>query len=157
MDAYRTVLGVSVWAWDDVLKCTERGQMELSQKEEILDYEGGEALEQMAQRSSGCPITGSVKGQVGWSSELLGLVEGVLTMAEDDDLLRFLPAQTILGFCDLPFWEEKGKNNVCWSVQWTISCPCGQMDCYSSRNQDPKFIQYRVIEYIIGICMVGPV
>lgn len=73
MDAYRTVLDVSVWAKDDVLKCTERGQIELRYKEVVLHYEGGE----VAQRSSGCPITGSVKGQLGWSSELLGLVEGV--------------------------------------------------------------------------------
>lgn len=51
--------------------------MELRYKEEVLHYEGGEALEQMAQRSSGCPLTGSVKGWVGWNSELLGLVEGV--------------------------------------------------------------------------------
>ena len=33
-------------------------------KEEVLHCEGGEALEQVAQRSSGCPITGSV--QLGW-------------------------------------------------------------------------------------------
>jgi len=31
---------------------------------EILYYEGGEALEQLAQRSCGCPIPGSVNGQV---------------------------------------------------------------------------------------------
>ncbi|KAK4819096.1 LOW QUALITY PROTEIN: hypothetical protein QYF61_025355 [Mycteria americana] len=34
-------------------------------KEEILHYEGGETLEQVAQRSCGCPIPGSVQGQVG--------------------------------------------------------------------------------------------
>lgn len=51
--------------------------MEIRYNEEVLHYEGGEALEQMAQTSSGCSITGSVKGQVEWNSELLGLLEGV--------------------------------------------------------------------------------
>jgi len=46
-------------------------------KEEILHSEGGEALVQVAQRSCGCPLPGSVRGQVGWSSEQPGLVEGV--------------------------------------------------------------------------------
>jgi len=36
-----------------------------------------EALEQVAQRSCGCPLPGSVQGQVGWSSEQRGVVEGV--------------------------------------------------------------------------------
>jgi len=45
--------------------------------EEILHHEGGETLEQVAQRSCGCPLPGSVQGQVGWSSEQPGLVEGV--------------------------------------------------------------------------------
>ncbi|KAK4824583.1 hypothetical protein QYF61_016828 [Mycteria americana] len=35
-------------------------------KEEIFHYEGGEALEQVAQRSCACPIPGSVQGQAGW-------------------------------------------------------------------------------------------
>jgi len=39
--------------------------------------EGGETLEQVAQRSCGCPLPGSVQGQVGWSSEQSGLVEDV--------------------------------------------------------------------------------
>ncbi|KAK4831240.1 hypothetical protein QYF61_016472, partial [Mycteria americana] len=43
-------------------------------KEEILDYEGGEALEQVTQRSCDCPIPGSVQGQVGWGFEQPGLV-----------------------------------------------------------------------------------
>ena len=46
-------------------------------KEEILDCEGGEALEQVAQRGCRCPISGSVQGQVGWGFEQPGLVEGV--------------------------------------------------------------------------------
>jgi len=39
--------------------------------------EGGETLEQAAQRSCGCPLPGIVQGQVGWSSEQPGLVEDV--------------------------------------------------------------------------------
>ncbi|KAK4814803.1 hypothetical protein QYF61_027248 [Mycteria americana] len=42
----------------------------------MLHYEGGEALEQVAQRSCGCPVPGSVQGQVGWGFEQAGLVEG---------------------------------------------------------------------------------
>ena len=41
----------------------------------IIRYEGGEALEQAAQRSCGCPIPGNTQGQVGWGPgqpELLG-------------------------------------------------------------------------------------
>jgi len=34
-------------------------------------------MEQVAQRSCACPLPGSVQGQVGWSSEQRGLVEGV--------------------------------------------------------------------------------
>jgi len=37
----------------------------------------GDTLEQAAQRSCGCPITGSGGGQVGWGFEPPGLVEGV--------------------------------------------------------------------------------
>jgi len=34
-------------------------------------------LAQVSQRSCGCPLPGSVQGQVGWSSKQPGLVEGV--------------------------------------------------------------------------------
>jgi len=34
-------------------------------------------LDQVAQRSCGCPLPGSIQGQVGWGSEQPGLVEGV--------------------------------------------------------------------------------
>jgi len=37
----------------------------------------GEALAQVAQRSCGCPLPGSVQGQVGWGFQQPGLVEGV--------------------------------------------------------------------------------
>jgi len=46
-------------------------------EEEILPHEGGETLAQAAQRSCGCPLPGSVQGQVGWGSEHPGLVEDV--------------------------------------------------------------------------------
>jgi len=42
----------------------------------VLYCEGGEALAQVAQRSCGCPLPGSVQGQVGWGFERPGLVEG---------------------------------------------------------------------------------
>ena len=45
--------------------------------EEVLYYEGGGAPEQVAQRGSGCPLTGSVQGQVGWGFEQPGVVEGI--------------------------------------------------------------------------------
>ena len=46
-------------------------------KEEVLHCEGGEALEQVAERGCGCPLPGSVEGQVGWGFEQPSLVEGV--------------------------------------------------------------------------------
>jgi len=38
---------------------------------------GSETLEQIAQSSSGGPITGNIQGQVGWGSEQAGLVEDI--------------------------------------------------------------------------------
>jgi len=38
---------------------------------------GGKALEYFAWGSCGCPFPGSAQGQVGWSSEKPGLMEGV--------------------------------------------------------------------------------
>jgi len=46
-------------------------------KKELLYNEGGKALEQVAQRSCGCPLPGSVQGQGGQRFEQPGLVEGV--------------------------------------------------------------------------------
>ena len=43
----------------------------------FLYCDGGEALEQVAQRSCGCPLPGSVQGQVGWGFGELDVVEGV--------------------------------------------------------------------------------
>ena len=50
---------------------------EIKYKKEILYSESGEALEQFTLRSVGCPIHGSVQGQVGWSFKKSDLVEGV--------------------------------------------------------------------------------
>ena len=44
---------------------------------EVLYYEGGELLEQAAQRCCGCPIPGGVQGQVGWGPGQPGLVLNV--------------------------------------------------------------------------------
>jgi len=44
---------------------------------EVLCYEHGEALERVAQRSCGCPLRGSVQGQVGRGFKQPGLVEDV--------------------------------------------------------------------------------
>lgn len=40
-------------------------------REDIFYDEGGEILEQFDQRSSGCPVTGSVQSQVAWGLEQL--------------------------------------------------------------------------------------
>ena len=68
-------------------------------KEEVLHCEGGEALEQVAQRSCGGLIPGSVQGQVGWGFEQRGLVESVPVLGRGVGTrgsLRSLPTQTIL-------------------------------------------------------------
>jgi len=51
------------------------------------------------QRSCGCPLPGSVQGQVGWGFEQSGLVEGVPAHGREVGTRRFLrslPTQTIL-------------------------------------------------------------
>jgi len=47
-------------------------------KNEICSCEGDETLEQVAQRSCGCPLPGNIQVQVGRAFEQPGLVEGVL-------------------------------------------------------------------------------
>ena len=51
--------------------------MDLDIRKIFFYYEDGEALEQVAQRSCGCPIPGGVQGQDGWSSEQPKIVKGV--------------------------------------------------------------------------------
>lgn len=48
-------------------------------KLEIIQCEGGEALEQAAQRSCGLLIPGTVQDQGGWGLEQPGLVNGAAT------------------------------------------------------------------------------
>ena len=67
--------------------------------EEILPHEGGETLAQAALRSCVCPLPGRAQGQVGWSSEQPGLVEGVPAHGRGVGTtwsLRSLPTQTML-------------------------------------------------------------
>jgi len=54
----------------------KEGRLRLDRRK-ILYCESGEALAQVVQRSCGCPLPGSVQGQVGWGSEQPHLVEGV--------------------------------------------------------------------------------
>jgi len=51
--------------------------MQTRYKEETVYSEGGETLEQVAQRRGQCPIPGNVQGQVGRGSEKPDLVEDV--------------------------------------------------------------------------------
>jgi len=44
---------------------------------EVLYNEGGETLEQVAQRNDGSPIPGDIQGQAGWGSEQPDLPVGV--------------------------------------------------------------------------------
>jgi len=44
---------------------------------EIFYQEGGETMEQIAQRGSGVPVPGDIQGQAGRGSEQPGLVEDV--------------------------------------------------------------------------------
>jgi len=58
-------------------------------KEEIFYSEGGETLEQVAQRSGRCPIPGNIQAQAGRGSEQPDLVGGVpvyCRSAGQDDL-----------------------------------------------------------------------
>jgi len=71
-------------------------------RKKFFYHEGGETLEQIAQRSSGGPIPGNTQGHVGWGSEQPGLVEDVPAHSRGvglQDLQRFLPTQSILRFC----------------------------------------------------------
>jgi len=63
-----------------------------------LYSEGAEALAQVAQRSCGCALPGSVQGQVGWGFEQPGLVEGVPAHGRGVGTrsIRSFPIQTIL-------------------------------------------------------------
>ena len=53
-------------------------------QEEILHFESGKTLRQVAQKSCGCPILRGVQGQVRWGSEQPGLVEDVPGLWQED-------------------------------------------------------------------------
>ena len=53
------------------------GRDSIREHSDSLYCEGGEALEQVAWRSCGCPLSGSVQGQGGWGFEQPGQVAGV--------------------------------------------------------------------------------
>ena len=55
----------------------KEGRFRMDVKEEIFYSEGGEALEQVVQRGSRCPIPGNVQSQVVWCSEQPDLGEDV--------------------------------------------------------------------------------
>ena len=85
-------------------------------------------VKKVAQGGCGCPIPGSVPGQVGWGLEQPGLVEGVPAQGRGVATrrsLRSLPTQTILWSClllfplsltDSCFWQlyqvHFGKRNL---------------------------------------------
>jgi len=55
----------------------KKGRSRLDIRKKKFFTEGGEALAQVAQRSCGCTLPGSVQGQVGQGFEHLGLGESV--------------------------------------------------------------------------------
>ncbi|GAB0183236.1 mitochondrial enolase superfamily member 1 [Grus japonensis] len=55
----------------------KEGRFRLDVRKKFFSCEGGETLEQVAQRGCGCPLPGNVQGQVGWGFGQCGLVEGV--------------------------------------------------------------------------------
>ena len=74
------------------------GEVQVGYKEEVLYCEGGEELAQVAQRYCGCPVPGSVQGQVGWGLEQPGLLEGVPAYGRvwNQMILRSFPTLAIL-------------------------------------------------------------
>ena len=55
----------------------KEGRFRLDLRKKFFYNEGGETLEQVAQRVSGGPIPRNIQGQVGWCSEQPGLVKDV--------------------------------------------------------------------------------
>ena len=74
---------------------------------------GGEALAQAAWRTCGCPISGGAQIQVGWGPGQPELVGGSPADGSEigtGELLRSLPTQAILRFCD--YLQEYGNSNL---------------------------------------------
>ena len=55
----------------------KEGRLRLDIRKIFFYYEGRETLVQVAQRICGCPIPGTVQGQVGWGFEQPNLVKDV--------------------------------------------------------------------------------
>lgn len=51
-----------------IMSLNQKWQIQIRHREEILHLQGGEALEQVTQRSCGYPNPGSIYGQVGWGN-----------------------------------------------------------------------------------------
>jgi len=76
-------------------------------QEEIVYCNSGETLEQVPQRSCGCPLPESIQGQAGWGSEQPGLERGVPACSrglELDDLKGPLQPK--------PFYNSKIKQLI---------------------------------------------
>ena len=72
----------------------------------------GQALEQFAQRGSGCPIHGDIQGQAGQGSEQHDLAVGVPVYCRGagiHDLQRSLSTQMILWFYELQLFNGLPK------------------------------------------------
>jgi len=92
-------------------------------KKGIVYCVDSEALEQVAQRSCGCPLPGSVQGQVGRGLEQPGLVEGVPACSRVVGTrcsLRSLPTLTIL-FYDSFLTERRILRLCLWDVRFFFS------------------------------------
>ena len=59
-------------AWYSVTKT--KWEIQVRYQGDIFHSEGGDALEQVAQRGCGCPISGCIQGQAGCGSGQRGLV-----------------------------------------------------------------------------------
>lgn len=71
-----SVSGISLAAVEiPCINQTEREYVQLRYQEEIIHYESGKVLEQIARRSWGCPISEIVQDWMGWGFEQCGLVK----------------------------------------------------------------------------------
>lgn len=78
----------------------EESRFRLDIRKEFIYFEGGEALEQVAQGGCGCPLPGSTEGRAGWGCEQPGLEGRVPAYSRglglDDLKVPFQPKP----FCD---------------------------------------------------------